>query len=67
MYNRLIFIPIGFLLITFYSCQKDSPDALDAELISKIEYVSRSGDLSHYIMPESDDYASIPNQDPANP
>lgn len=60
----LSFILLSFLFFT--ACKKENPQ-LDDDLISIITNVSKTGSIDHYIMPDSDDYAALPNQDPANP
>ncbi len=42
-------------------------DPIDESLKKAISNSSETGDIDYYIMPESDDYANIPNQDPQNP
>ncbi len=44
-----------------------SEDILDTQLLETIDNVSPTSSYQHYILPEYDDYASIPNQDPENP
>lgn len=55
------------LILLLASCQHDVPRVIDTELISAIERVSPTGYTDFYVMPESDDYQNLPNQDPANP
>jgi cytochrome c peroxidase len=50
------------------SCQKDKVATdLDHKLTTAIEAASPDGTQGHYIMPASDDYANLPNQDAKNP
>lgn len=42
-------------------------DPIDTELKAAISKLSETGNFDYYIMPESDDFANIPNQDPQNP
>ncbi|MEL7020381.1 MAG: cytochrome c peroxidase, partial [Bacteroidota bacterium] len=63
---------IVFALFTFTACQKDTaiatnePSALDIELEEYITAASNGAGKDFFILPESDNYASIP-QDPQNP
>ncbi len=50
------------------SCKDDHVvTSLDKDLEAALNASSPSGEYSHYIMPESDDYANLPNQDVKNP
>ncbi|MCU0347352.1 MAG: hypothetical protein MUC59_10430 [Saprospiraceae bacterium] len=50
------------------SCKKDKVTTdLDQELTTSLTASSPTGSLGHYIMPASDDYANLPNQDAKNP
>ncbi len=67
-----IFLLISSLFLT--SCQKatrvevfEENDPIDQTLREAINKVALTGDLNYYIMPSSEDYAAIPNQDPNNP
>lgn len=52
----------------FLSCVKQSLDTeLDGPLEKILNQHSKTGSFSWYIMPNSNDYANIPNQDPKNP
>ena len=54
--------------VCFVSCTKDKvANNYDQELTEALEAASPSGSKIHYIMPESDDYANLPNQDAKNP
>jgi len=37
-------------------------DPIDQELKAAISKLSETGDIDYYILPESDDFANIPNQ-----
>ena len=67
---RLPSIFITVLVISLWSCQSDeyvaAPNELDKELSSLLIERAENNDLSFYILPEENDYASIP-QDPLNP
>jgi len=55
-------------LFYLISCQKEIVTTYsDSSLIQLIENNSRTGSLDAYIMPASDDYSNLPNQDPKNP
>jgi len=58
----------AFLLSIFlYTCTSDHlPNPLDSKLKRVLNGISPSGNYESYILPESDDYAGIP-QDPSNP
>ncbi|MBW1298868.1 cytochrome-c peroxidase [Aquimarina litoralis] len=66
--KKLTFIAAITLLIS--SCTKDDyipiTSNLDAELLSVLDDASNGEGTSFFILPESDDYANIP-QDPLNP
>lgn len=49
------------------SCAHDASARLDLQLTDLLDIHSKTGSSDWYIMPESDDYASLPNQDPKNP
>lgn len=55
-------------IVFFGACKKDkvTPD-LDSQLSTAIEAASPDGTKDRYIMPESTDYANLPNQDAKNP
>ena len=56
------------LLFIGYSCQHeiDLDGKLDNDLLTQIERVSPTGSSDYYILPDPDDFSSIP-QDPKNP
>ncbi|MDX1940198.1 MAG: cytochrome c peroxidase [Saprospiraceae bacterium] len=60
-----IFVVAGYIL----SCQHDefSGIAIDGALETALNQKSSTGSYEAFILPESDDYASFPNQDPKNP
>ena len=63
--NKIIFAILSLFLV--FSCAKEEPIDLDNELKQLIEKRSKTGSLDYYVMPESQDFRSLPNQDPANP
>ncbi|MCC7245263.1 MAG: hypothetical protein IT269_06265 [Saprospiraceae bacterium] len=61
---------IFFLLAStgyFISCVHDPVIDLDAKLEDQLNQRSKTGAYDWYIMPESDQYSLLPNQDPKNP
>ncbi len=55
-------------IVGMVSCLSDKmDDRTSLELRNRLNKISATGDLSHFIFPESDDYANLPLQDPANP
>ena len=55
-------------VILMAACKKDKvPTNYDQKLTEALESASPSGSKDSYIMPESDDYANLPNQDVKNP
>ncbi|RMG84471.1 MAG: hypothetical protein D6714_07835, partial [Bacteroidetes bacterium] len=66
---RQIFLFVFVLaLVGFLSCEPESKsDQLDQLLKERLQSTSKTGTLDYYILPESDDYANLPNQDPHNP
>lgn len=66
--KRTFYVLLG-IAATIYllSCIHEPQDApLDLTLESTLDQYSHTGDHTWYRMPESDDYANIPNQDPKN-
>jgi cytochrome c peroxidase len=51
--------------VYFLACTHERQ--LDFMLEQELDQHSQTGSYEWYIMPESDDYASLPNQDPKNP
>jgi cytochrome c peroxidase len=56
---------VVFSILFAIGCTPDI-EQIDEELLTLIESRSRNGELEYYIMPESDEYNKLPNQDPAN-
>ena len=55
------------LIIVFIgACSNEADIDLDKDLKDVIRSNSKTGDLDYYIMPESNEYDKLPNQDPAN-
>ncbi|BDS14909.1 cytochrome-c peroxidase [Aureispira anguillae] len=59
----LLLLPI---LLSEVGCQQENPHAIDEQLIEQMKNSSYGVGLSYYQLPESNDFASIP-QDPNNP
>ncbi len=56
------------VVVLVFSCTKDKVEtALDQQLTDALDFASPSGSKASYIMPESDDFANLPNQDVKNP
>lgn len=51
----------------FLSCVHEPSTNLDLSLEDILNQKSATGSYENYIMPASDDYANLPNQDPKNP
>ena len=65
-------LPITYLffqlLLLLTACHKESElNQLDELLTEAMTRTAKTGELSYYIFPDSDDYTALPNQDPANP
>lgn len=58
---------VALALCILHSCADDIKGSLNSDLRKAIVESSKSGDLDHYIMPESDEFDALPNQDPNNP
>ena len=59
---------VFFLGFIFVACQTEESDEQKIiELKELIKQRSKTGELDYYVFPDSDDYANLPNQDPANP
>jgi cytochrome c peroxidase len=67
MKRTTILLLLVSLLIYFLSCTHDPIIDLDTELIRSLNENSKTQDYQSYILPSSDDYASLPNQDIKNP
>jgi len=51
-----------FTVILVQSCSEDNlPNPLDVKLQKTLANVSPNGDMSYFVLPESDDYTAIPN------
>jgi cytochrome c peroxidase len=64
--KRVVF-PLLLLSVLLAGCQHEYVYNIDRELRQAVSANSSTGSYTGYILPESDDYASIPNQDPKNP
>lgn len=55
-----------FIALGIMACSSEANIDLDAELKQLIRNNAPTGKLDYYVMPESDEYDKLPNQDPAN-
>ena len=65
---RKLCVFTAIVAAVFFACKHEplwSP--LDFELTQTISSRTQSGTIADFILPESDDYAALPNQDPKNP
>jgi cytochrome c peroxidase len=53
--------------VYWLSCEHDPYLSLDKQLEEDLNLFSKGGSYEWYIMPESHDYAALPNQDAKNP
>jgi cytochrome c peroxidase len=66
--NKNLLLTLVVIATFLGACTKDKlATNLDQELIEALEAASPSGSKDSYVMPESDDYANLPNQDAKNP
>lgn len=65
---RTFYVFSAIVAVVFFACKSDPLwNPLDVELTQVISNRSQSGTLADFILPESGDYASLPNQDTKNP
>lgn len=55
-----------FVMLLIVACSKETEVNIDQELKQLIRSNAKTGKLEYYIMPQSDEYDKLPNQDPAN-
>lgn len=60
-------IALMVAVVFFTGCNQDSATDNDAAITEALNLHSRTGSSDWYIMPQSNDYAALPNQDPKNP
>lgn len=66
--KKTYIIATFLVAVYFLACKKDSTELTsDSALIESVKKHSKTGEIDWYIMPNSTDYASLPNQDPKNP
>jgi cytochrome c peroxidase len=67
--NKIFIFLLCAALVVFNSCTNDEKTVfdLDSDLEEIIKSRSFTGELDFYKMPQSYDYANLPNQDPKNP
>ncbi len=58
---RKMYLVFAGIVLFVFACTHDTYSPLDVELLNLL------GDSERYILPKSDDYANLPNQDPKNP
>lgn len=58
---RLLFILLA--IMSFVACEPTFENVSDSELYQMIQKASPTGSKTYFVMPNSDDYANIPNQD----
>jgi len=61
------FLQLAVCAVLIASCNKDNLGVSDDNLLALIAEKSRTGDSDYFLMPQSGDYAALPNQDPNNP
>lgn len=68
MRKRLRFglLALASMVLVFSGCKRNGPDKLDNELEEAMNTASNGSGKYYYLLPESDDFSSIP-QDPNNP
>lgn len=65
--RHLITLLTALTLLLALACSHETQNTLDVQLKDALNQRASSGSYTEYIMPQSDDYASLPNQDPKNP
>ncbi len=61
------FTLVVVLFIMCMSCANDIKSSLESQLRKAIVASSITGNIDHYVMPDSRDYKALPNQDSNNP
>lgn len=59
-------LTLSLVILFIGACSKDADVNIDHELKQLIRSTSKNGELDYFIMPQSDEYDKLPNQDPAN-
>ena len=70
MEMKRVLIPGLFLVVFLAGCLDEKiidETLIDEQLIRTIDQSSLTGSHTHFILPESNEYNQIPNQDPKNP
>ncbi|MFN8337675.1 MAG: cytochrome c peroxidase [Saprospiraceae bacterium] len=69
--NRFLILFFAFAISLMVGCSSDkeeqAPLSIDQNLEALLKSHSQTGEVSFYVMPSSNDFANIPNQDPKNP
>lgn len=58
---RKVYAVFAGIALTIFACTNETLSPLDQQLLNLL------GSKERYILPDSDDYANLPNQDPKNP
>ena len=61
----ILFSAVGFVL--YFGCTYEYDLTLDNQLRDELNSSSKTGYYDAFILPSSEDYVSLPNQDPKNP
>lgn len=65
---RKFYVFTAMAAVVFFACKHEPLwNPLDYELTQTISNRTQSGTIGDFVLPESDNYASLPNQDPKNP
>ena len=57
---------LALIILTIGACSKESELSIDQELMQLIQSKSKTGNIDYFVMPQSDAFDNLPNQDPAN-
>ena len=67
MRKSLFYLTVCVTVTLLAACEHEYVFNIDRELRQAVSAHSTTNSYTSFIMPESDDYASLPNQDPKNP
>ncbi|MBI1225070.1 MAG: hypothetical protein GC192_07505 [Bacteroidetes bacterium] len=66
--KKIVLLLMVVTVVLLGACKKDKvPTNYDQDLTEVLQAASPSGSKTSYVMPESNDYANLPNQDATNP
>lgn len=65
--RKELYIALLAIITLTLSCTKDVAISFDSELKDAIKNWSSTGEIDYFIMPDSDEFDRLPNQDPHNP